>query len=269
MSANPVFRVTRSYNSFVREGAWLSVKNRIWVLIALGVAFFVRVNELGTQSLWNDEGTSVALAQTSVSAIVNAAARDIHPPLYYLLLNGWVQVAGTSEFAVRFLSVFAGVLVVALTFRIAREFFDQDVAVIAAVLAALNPFQVYYAQETRMYIWVTLFACVSVWAMVVMLKPPREDVPPLQQRIRKRSLFLVVYILATLAALYTNYYAFTLVLFENLAFLAWLIWSWRAKRPRIGHTIAFWVAAQAFIAVAYLPWLNFARQSLTSWPAHS
>jgi 4-amino-4-deoxy-L-arabinose transferase-like glycosyltransferase len=270
MTARPLFRVSRSYAAHVAEGEWLSLKNRIWVLVALGVGFFVRVNEIAAQSLWNDEGTSVALARTSAQAIVNAAAHDIHPPLYYLLLSGWIQAAGAGEFAVRFLSLLAGVMLIAVTFRIARDFFDQDVAVIAAVLSALNPFQTYYSQETRMYIWVALFAALSVWAMVSMLKPPFELHPaPLATRIRRRTVLLVLYGVFTLAALYTNYYAFTLVVFENLAFLVWLAWALRARRPRPGHAIAFWFAAQVAIGLAYLPWLDFARQGLLSWPGIS
>lgn len=259
----PLFRLSRSYAAQPDDDKWLTRGNLIWVLIALAVGFFARVNELGAQSLWNDEGTSVALARTSISAIVNAAARDIHPPLYYILLSGWIQFAGISEFAIRFLSVFAGVLVIAVTFRIAREFFDQEVAVIAALLSALNPFQVYYAQETRMYIWVTLFAALSVWAMVVMFKPPRS------QRIRARSIAVACYVIFTLAALYTNYYAFTLIVFENLAFIVWLIWARHAKLSRVGGAIALWFAVQVIVALAYLPWLLFARQSLTSWPGIS
>lgn len=269
MNAMPLFRVSRSYGAQATDGEWLSRKNRIWVLITLAVGFFVRVNQLGAQSLWNDEGTSVAVAQLSVPAIVNAAAHDIHPPLYYLLLGGWIPLAGTGEFAIRFLSVFAGVLVIALTFRIAREFFDQDVACIAAVLSALNAFQTYYAQETRMYVWVTMFAALSVWGFVAMFKPPRANVIPRRRGIRRRTVFWILYIVATLGALYTNYYAFTIVIFENLAFLALLVWAWRARRTGLGHSITFWIAAQVILALAYLPWLNFARQALTSWPGIS
>ncbi len=270
MTTRPPVRVSPLPAASAPEDVWLSRWNRVWLLLTLAVAFFARVNALAAQSLWNDEGTSVALARTSWSAIVSAAARDIHPPLYYLLLNVWIQGAGISEFALRFLSVIAGVLVVALTFRIAREWFSPEVALVAAALSALNPFQTYYAQETRMYIWVTLFACASVWAMLVMLKPPRAlNSPPLPRQMRTRVLALGAYILVTLAALYTNYYAFTLVLFQNLAFAAYLLWAWRARRPRVGHTIILWAAAQVVIALAYAPWLLFARSSLTAWPGIS
>jgi mannosyltransferase len=264
MTTRPAFRLSRSYAAQAEDGAWLSLKNRIWLWIALAAAFFARVNALDAQSLWNDEGTSVALARTSVNAIVNAAAHDIHPPLYYILLHYWIQAAGISEFALRFLSVVAGVLVVALTFRIAREFFDQDVAVIAAVVSALNAFQTYYAQETRMYIWVTLFACVSVWAMTHWLKPLLME-PQSARRVWSEP---IAFFMATLAALYTNYYAFTLVLIENVAFVVWLILVWR-RGARPLAAVGAWIAVNLFLVLMYVPWLVFARASLTAWPGIS
>lgn len=262
----PIFRVSRSYGAQAVDRAWLSLKNRIWVLIALAVGMFVRVNALGVQSLWNDEGTSVAVAKLSVGAIANAAANDIHPPLYYWLLHFWIPLTGDGEFAIRFLSVFAGVLVIAVTFRIAREFFDQDVAVIAAVLSAFNVFQTYYAQETRMYIWVTLFAALSVWMLVRLFKPSRADRSLAPSR---HIAFIAGYLLFTLGALYTNYYAFTLVVFENIAFFFWLIWAWRNQQPQLLRAIALWVGMQIIVVLAYLPWLVLARQSLTAWPGIS
>lgn len=269
MISRPLSRLAWAYRAQARDLEWLSVRNILWLLAAFTVGFFVRVNGLAAQSLWNDEGTSVALAQTNVGAILSAASQDIHPPLYYILLSGWIKAAGISEFSIRFLSVIAGVLVIAVTFRIAREFFKQNIAVMAAVLSALNPFQVYYAQETRMYIWVTLFAALSLWAMVVMLKPPKAHLPLPSQFSLRRLVFFFLYILFTLAALYTNYYAFTLVIIENLVFLAWLVRTIRARLPRPGTYLVFWVAGQVVIALAYVPWLAFARKSLTNWPGIS
>src|SRR3954453_11134868 len=102
-TTRPLFRLARSYAAQAEDGKWLSLKNRIWVMIALAVGLVLRANQLGAQSLWNDEGTSVAVARTSIPAIINAAAHDIHPPLYYILLSGWIQAAGITEFALRYL----------------------------------------------------------------------------------------------------------------------------------------------------------------------
>src|SRR5512147_1509886 len=102
----------------------------LWSLGLLAGAFALRVYMLGAQSLWNDEGTSVALASRSLEAIADGAAKDIHPPLYYFLLHYWMPLAGDSEYAVRFLSVVAGVLLVAFTVRLAQDLFGKEAALV-------------------------------------------------------------------------------------------------------------------------------------------
>ena len=289
-------------------------KNHFWLLVSIAVAIGLRVYMLGAQSLWNDEGTSVALASLSLPAIIDGAAKDIHPPLYYFLLHFWMPFVGNTEYAVRFLSVIAGVLIVAVTFRIARFFFDEEVAIIAAFFSAFAPFQVYYSQETRMYVWVTLFAAVSVYAMARLLL--KSKACPERSRRGKNekakvgtlSIAWLGFVVATIAALYTHYFAVTLVLFENLAFAVWVLFAWRASviarsgrsdsgdhdeaisndqakiallrssQPQnpllamtdsIARTLGTWVAAQVVIGLAFLPWYLFAGNQLSSWPAIS
>ena len=263
--------------------SFLKHKNQFWLLVALALAFALRTYALGAQSLWNDEGNSVALAPLSLEAIANAAAHDIHPPLYYFLLHFWAPLVGNTEYAVRFLSVIAGVLVVAVTFRFAYLFFDEEVAIIAAFLSAFSAFQVYYSQEARMYIWVTLWSVVSVLAMAVMFKrndPPPEQAaenqtpaasPPVPRRTSRsaRSLVWVVYIVATIAALYTQYFAAAIVVAENAAFALWLLLAWRDKRANLKHSVVFWLAAQAIVALAIAPWYLSVRDQLAAWPAIS
>lgn len=265
----------------------LKHKNQFWLFVAIAVAIALRVYALSAQSLWNDEGTSVALSQLSLEAITNGAARDIHPPLYYYLLHFWMPLVGQSEFAVRFLSVIAGVLTVAFVFRIAYAVFDEEVAIFAAYLAAFSPFQVYYSQETRMYIWVTLWATVSVFAMTMMLKrvASRQSpvVSPTMNSRTKRTLFWLLYIVATTAMLYTQYVGAFVVVAENLAFVAWLIFAIRdhssfvfrpassVVRPpsSVKHSLAFWVIGQLVIGSLFLPWFLFAGGQLASWPSVS
>ncbi len=242
------------------------------------VAFALRVYALSAQSLWNDEGTSVALAQLSLEAITNGAARDIHPPLYYYLLHFWMPFVGQSEFAVRFLSVIAGVLTIAFTFRIAYVFFNEEVAIFAAFLATLAPFQIYYSQEARMYIWVTLFAAISVYAMMqwVNLKTQNSNPKPVFGIWDLGFGIWLIYIPATIAMLYTQYIGAFVVVVENLAFAVWLIFAIRDQqssvlRPpsSVKHSLAFWLAAQIIIGLMFLPWYLSAGGQLASWPSIS
>jgi uncharacterized membrane protein len=276
----------------IRSALIRQYKNYFWLLVALVVAFALRVALLDAQSLWNDEGTSVALSSLSLEAIIVGAARDIHPPLYYLLLHFWMPFAGQTEFAVRFLSVIAGVLIVAVTYRIARAFFDDEVAVIAAFLTAFSPFQIYYSQEARMYIWVTLFSAASVYAMVVMLKRgARSEGRKVVLAPHLAPLASFAYITATLAALYTQYVGAFILLVENFAFAIWWLLSIRNTHPsttlrsaqdavrnlqfapRLSplaiRNLAHWLIGQLAIGLCFLPWFLFAGGQLASWPSIS
>ncbi|MCL4489694.1 MAG: glycosyltransferase family 39 protein [Chloroflexi bacterium] len=262
-------------------------KERFWLLVSLAFAFALRVYLLAGQSLWNDEGTSVALSSLSPEAIIAGAAHDIHPPLYYLLLHFWMLAAGQTEFAVRFLSVGAGVLVVAVSFRFALFFFEEEVAIIAAFLCAFSPFQVDYSQETRMYIWVALFGAVAALAVVKMLGWQGRDGPsqaldlerePVGQKLETRArnfesgftryVFWFVYFDATVAALYTHYFAASVLVFENLIFGFWFLLVGRKRQGRRATFLA-WVVTQALIVLAFVPWYLYTRAQLAAWPAIS
>ena len=81
--------------SYVRTSSLLCL-----IFLATSLQFWA----LDAQSLWYDEGFSVWLSEKSLSEIVALTAADIQPPLYYLLLHGWIKLVGKSEFALRFLS---------------------------------------------------------------------------------------------------------------------------------------------------------------------
>ncbi len=263
--------------------------NGAWFLAMLALAFALRTYALGGQSLWNDEGTSVALASRSLEAIADGAAKDIHPPLYYFLLHFWMPVTGDSEFAVRFLSVIAGVLLVAFTTRLARDLFGREAALVAGLLSALSPFLVYYSQETRMYIWVAMWCAVSVWAMVKWgfrfgsglqskIKNQKPKIQNLQSPIAAFHSSLTLYVAATIAALHTHYFAPAALVAENIAVAVWLALRWRRLRdpsavtgsgPAVKYALAAWIAAQMVIGLAFLPWYLYAGGQLAAWPSIS
>ncbi|MEJ2749013.1 MAG: hypothetical protein P8183_14080, partial [Anaerolineae bacterium] len=81
------------------------------LLLATGLRFY----RLDAQSFWNDEGNSARLSERSIPKLIEGTASDIHPPLYYLILRGWRELVGDSEFGLRSFSAFAGVLTVAVT----------------------------------------------------------------------------------------------------------------------------------------------------------
>jgi hypothetical protein len=187
------------------------------ILLVLLLAFALRVYHLDAQSIWYDEGLSITLAQQPPAQAIALSAATDHPPLHTLLLGGWLQVAGDSDFAARYLSVFFGVLVVTLTFALGR-ILDQRVGLIAAGLMALSPFAVYYSQETRGYTLLTALVLIATLAFVRLL---RGD--------RRRRIWLA-YVVSMSAALYTHYFAAFAWAAINVAWIINLTGLWRPAR---------------------------------------
>ena len=64
---------------------------------AVAVATGVALRAAATSDLWVDEALTVNIAKLPVHGIFDALRHDGHPPLYYLLLHGWMSVFGQSD----------------------------------------------------------------------------------------------------------------------------------------------------------------------------
>jgi 4-amino-4-deoxy-L-arabinose transferase-like glycosyltransferase len=239
------------------------------LLLVFVLATALRFYRLDGQSLWADEGNSVALAGHSLAEITYGAAYDIHPPLYYCLLHFWIQPFGPSEFTVRSLSAVIGSLLVGLTFLLGRRLFDPWVGLVAAFLSAISPFQVYYSQEARMYILLAALSALSVYFFLRFMEAETAETG----RQHSLSLWAGLYILATVLALYTHYSFPFILLVENLVYAFWLIADARrgGRRGRrrgliLGRALR-WAALQLAAVLFFLPWLPTAYRQVTTWPA--
>jgi mannosyltransferase len=126
-------------------------------LAALGlvaVALLLRLYRLDHKSLWLDEVLTVHFAHRP-SAWLILSSTDVHPPLYYLLAKGTLALS-ESVFALRFLSAVASATAVWFVFALGRELFDVRTGLVAGFLMAISPFQVWHAQDARMYALLTL-----------------------------------------------------------------------------------------------------------------
>lgn len=232
--------------------------------------FALRLYRLGANSLWYDETVSLYLAQSDVAELIRHTAGDIHPPFYYLLLHFWGRVAGWSEFSSAFLSLWFGVLLIAVVCRVAREWFaslrplpwqGEGVGVVAALLVAISPYNVWYSQEVRMYTLGAALGLLSVYFLRRMLDQPK---------LFTRDFF--AYVIATALGFYTLYYFIFLVVFQ---------WVWVAYRvlrattnneqPITNHQLrtnplATFLLSQLALVVLYLPWLPIAFRQATDPP---
>jgi 4-amino-4-deoxy-L-arabinose transferase-like glycosyltransferase len=232
------------------------------ILIAiLLLATALRFYRIDVQSFWNDEGNSARIAERGVDEIIDGAAGDIHPPLYYLALQGWRSVFGTSETALRGLSALFGVLTVLFTYLLGSRLFEPRVGLIAAFLAAVNPFLIDYSQEARMYMMLAAIGVMATYLLVRLI-----DFWSLRPRIHiTHRRYYVLYVLALAAGLYTHY-AFPFVFIAQFA----IVLAWALHRPgRALARLGNWLALAIASVLLFLPWLPIALRQIAGWPSQT
>lgn len=125
-----------------------------WVLAALTwAAFLLRAATLGSQSLWRDEVDAIRFSNWPLKDLITGLFQANHNgPLFFLLLRFWRNLAGNTEFALRYPSALLGTMAVPLGFILARQLgFRRVTGLLLSLLLATSPYLIWYGQEAKMY----------------------------------------------------------------------------------------------------------------------
>ncbi len=145
------------------------------IIITTLVGGALRVLLLANKGLWMDETLSIWVANHNVASMLQWIANvDQHPPLYYLLLHYWTALRGDSAYTVRFLSALFGTATIPVIYLIGKRLSGVVVGLAAAVLLAVSPFNIRFAQETRMYTLLVFNAAGAIYALVILLTDARS-----------------------------------------------------------------------------------------------
>jgi mannosyltransferase len=196
------------------------------ILIGVGLRFW------SPTALWLDEALSVNIARLPLSHLPSALSHDGAPPLYYVLLHFWMDLFGTSDFAVRSLSGLMSVATLPVAWVAGRRLGGRRVAWVAFFLFLTSPFAINYATSARMY---SLMILLSLLGYLVL---SRAFESPTAGR-------LVAVAAVTAALLYTHYWGLYLVIVAGV----WvLLRIWVSGRG--------WQVLKAMIAgsLLWLPW---------------
>jgi uncharacterized membrane protein len=224
-----------------------------WPYIAAGsilvLAAILRLWNIGSESAWIDEAYSITLAGHSMLDILKGTAADQHPPLYYLLLKVWMLFGSGITYA-RFLSVIIGVINVGQILHFGNRTAGITIGLLAGLLVAISPMHVWYSQEIRMYILLVTLTTASTAALWWALKG-------------NRPLRWISYIIFSILALYTHYFAVFILLAHGIFMSIWVI-----KRDGF-RDLWFWIGSMAATGLLFLPWLpvaiNQARFHTMTW----
>lgn len=204
------------------------------LLVLLAATLFVH---LGQSSLFIDEVYSWRASRGSLADLTDALRySEVTPPLYYLILHAWMQVAGgDSETLLRIPSVLAGIGLVGAVTWLGSLVAGRSAGLIAGALTALSPIVLLYSQQVRAYVWVMLAVTIAVAAAI--------------QATRDRSWrWLLGAALAAACAVLLHYTAL-------LVLIPLAGWLWLQAELDVRWRVAFLAAIAApLAAVAPLAW---------------
>ena len=194
------------------------------------IASFFRFFKLGVNDLWLDEACSSSFNASISSGIIF----DFQAPLHYLFLKAFIRFFGANEFILRLPSAIFGISSVILLYKIGNVFLNRPIAYLSALILAINPLHIWYAQEARPY---SMFVFVTLLNIYIFLKAISSG---------QEKLFLWCF-LASILGLYTSYYFIFLLFAETLIILF-------LKKYRI--YLKKWSIVILSIFFAFLPWLK-------------
>lgn len=214
--------------------------------------------------------------------------RVLHPPLYVLTLRLWRDVFGASDMAAHAYSIAWSLIAVGFVFAAARLAMDRAAAVFCAMILAVAPVQIYFAQEIRGYAMLVGLAAIATWiaARIEVLGATRRRAASLAAMTLPLVLThyfaagaaagIAAYGLARLRGAERRAFAGALVIAAAIYTATWVPFAWRqigtlasgddlARVDRFSISgEAWWLTATAARVLVDGFWLDDPRRA---WPA--
>lgn len=230
-----------------------SLSSRLLWIVSLTVflaATFLQIYYSFSQRIWTDEAFSLMMITHSYPEMVLLTAADVHPPLYYLILKFVVEVFQgifpqiPAVYPAKLVSVIPYLLMMVLSLTKVRKHFGTFASAMAILCLSVMPPLLSYGVEIRMYSWGLAFVTAAFLYFYQLLVSSSKT----------SGIFFVV---SSLCAAYTHYFACVSV---GLLYLALLAYYFFCNRSRL----KLWVILSVFTAAGYLPWfLIFINQART------
>jgi len=172
-------------------------------LLLLALATLLRCLYIGKTDLGGDESFSLYMAQLSIPDIVKILCKGDNPPLWEILLHGWINIFGISEVAIRILSLIFSALTVIPIYFIGEKYIRRFAGLAAAMCYCCSTFSIYMAHECRVYSLIGFATACSAWLFISVIKDPK-------------TFKFILLTLANLALMYGHYLSVWVIVMEFL-----------------------------------------------------
>ncbi len=229
--------------------------HRAAVLLATLAGFALRFYQLDNQELIVREAFAYWYSQLPLTRLFHMFSEGGSATFSasYWLNHYWLQLAGSSEFALRSISALLGTLAIPLFYCLARELrLPAFAALTATLLMAVGSYTVRASQDVLLYP-LSLTLSVASAALAVRLISGS-----------KNKADFIAYVLCTAATFYTQVFAILALVAQNLYVLYLLAREDRSNSNSLSAStyrsvLTRWAWAQLSIVALCIPWILSAR----------
>lgn len=195
------------------------------------ILVFLNVIRVFDNCFWGDEIFSINLAHEDYFDLIKKAANDVHPPLYYLILRGFSLAFGFNPWLYHFVSVLPYIIVVFFSVFCLRNKIGNWALLIFLTIISLSENALVYNVEVRMYSLASAFVFFSFYSLQIILEYSKG---------------YICFIISSLSAAYTHYYALLSVSFFYLVIATYCFHNKKWKE---------FLFVYISTVLLYIPWL--------------
>ncbi len=215
------------------------------LLLIILTGLILRLINIGTEPYWSDEILSLEIAKYylgNINGLWNYLQLvEVHPPLYYYLIQLWGSWFGFAEASIRSLSLIFSLATIYLTYYASIVLFqNKKIGLLASFFIAILPMQIEFGQEARPY---AIYSFFGILSLILLIKYFKEKI------YKKRLIYIIGFTLTSVIGLYLHY-SYMLILIP-LA-LYWLGVSINKKSSR---EFLWWLISMFIIFLGFYAWL--------------
>jgi hypothetical protein len=222
-----------------------------WILFAsiLVLNFVLKIIFIDVPEIGGDEPFTLFYANADLEFFFDILKHENNPPLFTLLLKGWISIFGDSVLSVRFLPLIFSTLTAGIIYQLGRNFYSRRIGILAALTFTFANYHIYFAHEARPY---ALFGLLTVLSMNSFFKIVVWD--------QKKQLLVLAAINAFL--IYNHFFGFFVLFIQGICFLS--ISNFRSTSFK--HLFISWgLTILAYIPYLPILWTRFSESTGGTW----
>lgn len=202
------------------------------LLTLISFAAILRLWYINKADIGIDECFSLFYAQFDIQDIIKVLLQGDNPPLWEILVHGWIIPMGTTAFSIRLLSAFFSILTVIPLYLIGEKFVHRYAGILVSLLYAMSTLSIFLAHDGRVYSLIGFLSGWSLYLFLSLIHTPEKST-------------LTGLTVVNIFIMYGHYMALWLILMEFIVVICH-----PPVRKKTGKLYLFHILA---LVIAYLP----------------